>query len=162
MKPQTKMPEEDPCQRLYIESDCQDEVPLAELEFTLRTALTELVSDLVELSVQVVDEAASAELNERYRSKAGPTNVLSFPCDELDESNVRLLGDLVICHPVVVREAAEQGKLVNDHYRHMVIHGLLHLLGYDHQEAREAAEMESLEQSLLAQQGIANPYESVE
>ena len=113
----------------------------------------------VELVIRLVDEAESAELNEAYRGKTGPTNVLSFPFDmppEVEET--RLLGDLVICAPVVRREAAEQGKTEPAHWAHLVVHGTLHLQGYDHQSEAGAAEMEGLERQILARLGYPDPY----
>jgi probable rRNA maturation factor len=113
----------------------------------------------VELVIRLVDEAESAELNEAYRGKSGPTNVLSFPFDmppEVEET--RLLGDLVICAPVVRREAVEQGKTEPAHWAHLVVHGTLHLQGYDHQSEAGAAEMEGLERRILARLGYPDPY----
>lgn len=113
----------------------------------------------VELVIRLVDEAESAELNEAYRGKTGPTNVLSFPFDmppEVEET--RLLGDMVICAPVVRREAAEQGKTEPAHWAHLVVHGTLHLQGYDHQTEAGAAEMEGLERKILARLGYPDPY----
>lgn len=112
-----------------------------------------------ELSIMVVSDAVSRELNHQYRDKDKPTNVLSFPADIPDYVESSLLGDLVICAPVVSREAAEQNKPVLHHYAHMTVHGCLHLLGYDHIKVDEAEEMERLEVDILAQLNIANPYE---
>jgi probable rRNA maturation factor len=111
-----------------------------------------------EICVRLVDEAESAELNGRYRSKAGPTNVLSFPA-EVDLPDVRIWGDIVVCVPLVHDEAAAQGKAVGAHFAHLVVHGVLHLLGYDHQDSAEADQMESLEKRVLGRFGIADPYE---
>lgn len=111
-----------------------------------------------ELTIRLVDTAESQELNRDYRHKDAPTNVLSFPADLPPELNIPLLGDLVICVPVVNREATEQHKAQSAHWAHMVIHGCLHLLGYDHLEDEEAEVMESLERELLAELGIADPY----
>lgn len=115
--------------------------------------------DEAELTVRVVDEDESAELNGLYRKKQGPTNVLSFPFEAPPGLELPLLGDIVVCAPVVVREAAEQGKTVEAHWAHMVVHGTLHLLGYDHLEQGEAEEMEALETAILAGLGYPNPYE---
>ena len=112
-----------------------------------------------EITIRIVDEAESHDLNLTYRGKDKPTNVLSFPFECPDEVELPLLGDLVICRQVVEREATEQGKPLEAHWAHMVVHGCLHLLGYDHIEDDEAEEMEALETRLLAQLGIANPYE---
>jgi probable rRNA maturation factor len=112
-----------------------------------------------ELVIRLVDEAESAELNETFRGKAGPTNVLSFPFDMPPEvEGLQLLGDLVICAPVVRREALEQGKVELAHWAHMVVHGTLHLQGYDHQDEAGAAEMEGLERQILARLGYPDPY----
>lgn len=112
-----------------------------------------------ELVLRIVDEAESAELNETYRGKCGPTNVLSFPFEMPPEvEDLKLLGDLVLCAAVVEREAREQGKSSTAHWAHMVVHGVLHLQGYDHQNSVEATEMEDLERKLLAGLGFSDPY----
>nr|MBF0686068.1 rRNA maturation RNase YbeY [Pseudomonas sp.] len=112
-----------------------------------------------ELTIRLVDEAEGRELNRTWRQKDYATNVLSFPADVPDEFlDIPLLGDLVICVPVVAREAAEQGKPLMAHWAHLVIHGCLHLLGYDHIEDTEAEEMEDLERQLLAELGHPDPY----
>ncbi|MCP3671629.1 MAG: rRNA maturation RNase YbeY [Gammaproteobacteria bacterium] len=112
----------------------------------------------VELVIRLVDEAESQNLNREYRGKDRPTNVLSFPSDLPAIVGSSLLGDLVICVPVVLREAAEQGKPPQAHWAHMVVHGVLHLLGYDHQEQAEAEIMEQLEREILASLNIQDPY----
>ncbi|WP_373181905.1 rRNA maturation RNase YbeY [Halomonas campaniensis] len=111
-----------------------------------------------ELTVRLVDAAESQALNRDYRGKDRPTNVLSFPFECPPGVTLPLLGDLVICHPVVAQEAAEQDKSLADHYAHMVVHGTLHLLGHDHLEDEEAEAMEQLEREILAEFGIADPY----
>ncbi|MFP3872977.1 MAG: rRNA maturation RNase YbeY [Thiohalophilus sp.] len=111
-----------------------------------------------ELTVRIVDETESAELNAQYRHKSGPTNVLSFPFECPPEVELNLLGDLVICAPVVQREAQAQGKEEQAHWAHMVVHGTLHLLGYDHLQQDEAEEMENREISIMNELGYANPY----
>ncbi len=112
-----------------------------------------------ELTIRLVDEAEGRELNHTWRQKDYATNVLSFPADVPEGLlDIPLLGDLVICVPVVEREAAEQGKNLDAHWAHLVIHGCLHLLGYDHIDDAEAEEMESLEQQLLAELGHPDPY----
>lgn len=116
--------------------------------------------DAAELSVRIVDEAEIAELNERYRHKPGPTNVLSFPFEADIPLEVPLLGDLVICAAVVEREAREQDKSIQAHWAHMLVHGSLHLLGYDHITDAQADEMETTEIQLLQQLGFSNPYET--
>jgi probable rRNA maturation factor len=118
----------------------------------------------VEMAVRIVDEDESRTLNKRFRNVDTATNVLAFPADDMelaalrDDTEACTLGDLVICGPVVVREAAEQEKDPRSHWLHLLLHGTLHLLGYDHENAREAAEMESLEASILAARGIKDPY----
>ena len=111
-----------------------------------------------EVFIRIVGEAESAELNGRYRRKAGPTNVLSFPAGLPAGVPLPALGDLVICAPVVAREAEAQGKSTEAHWAHMVVHGCLHLLGFDHEREAEAAEMEPLETRILAQLGYPDPY----
>ena len=111
-----------------------------------------------EMTVRIVDEAESHELNLTYRGKDRPTNVLSFPFECPDEVELPLLGDLVICRQVVEREASEQEKPLMAHWAHMVVHGSLHLLGYDHIEDDEAEEMESLETQIMQGLGFDDPY----
>ncbi|MES2825960.1 MAG: rRNA maturation RNase YbeY [Pseudomonadota bacterium] len=114
-----------------------------------------------EVSIYIVDETESQELNLQYRAINKPTNVLSFPADIHEAVGVPLLGDLVICAPVVEREAAEQGKSLDAHWAHMLIHGTLHLLGYDHIEDDEANVMEALETYLMAQMNLPAPYAEI-
>lgn len=111
-----------------------------------------------ELVIRIVDEPESASLNQQYRYKVGPTNILSFPCMTLPSIPNNFIGDLVICAPVVAKEAMEQNKLVHAHWAHIVIHGVLHLLGYDHNTELTANEMETLEQHILHQLNYPNPY----
>lgn len=108
--------------------------------------------------IRVVDEYESAQLNGAYRGKRGPTNVLSFPFEAPEGIPVDHLGDLVICAPVVAREAREQGKASRSHWAHMVIHGVLHLRGYDHLDEADAHEMETIETLLMAECGYDDPY----
>lgn len=115
-----------------------------------------------EISLLIVDEEEGAELNRQWRGKEGPTNVLSFPSDLPAELELSLLGDLIICVPVVERESIEQEKSLNSHWAHMVVHGTLHLLGYDHIEDHEAGKMESLETDILGQLGYPDPYQGNE
>jgi probable rRNA maturation factor len=111
-----------------------------------------------ELTVRFVDARESRTLNRDYRGKDHPTNVLSFPFEAPSGVALPLLGDLVICHPVVLAEAAGQDKSTRAHYAHMVVHGTLHLLGHDHLQDTEAEAMEALERDILAGLGIADPY----
>jgi probable rRNA maturation factor len=116
-----------------------------------------------ELTVRIVDAGESAALNSRYRGKRGPTNVLSFPADESEPpaaaaEELLPFGDLVVCAEVVEREAREQGKPLAAHWAHMLVHGALHLQGYDHEQAREAGLMEARERALLAKLGFPDPY----
>lgn len=117
-----------------------------------------------EVVIRVVDAAESQALNHQYRGKDKPTNILSFPSDLPDAVFEQLprapLGDMVICAPVVATEAAEQGKTLRAHWAHMTVHGLLHLLGYDHIEDDEAEEMEALERQILAVLGYDDPYKT--
>ncbi|WP_028116358.1 rRNA maturation RNase YbeY [Ferrimonas senticii] len=115
--------------------------------------------DEAELTIRITDSEESQQLNRDYRGKDKPTNVLSFPFEAPPGIELPLLGDLVICAEVVAREAAEQHKALHDHWAHMVIHGCLHLLGYDHIDDAEAEEMEQLERDLLAKIAIADPYQ---
>ncbi|MDR7191415.1 rRNA maturation RNase YbeY [Luteimonas terrae] len=115
-----------------------------------------------DLAIRLVDEDEGRALNRHYRGKDYATNVLSFPA-ELPEGlpegvRLPLLGDLVLCAPVVAREAAEQGKPLNAHYAHLTVHGVLHLLGWDHEDDKDAEAMEQLERGILAGLGIDDPY----
>ncbi|MGH8492785.1 MAG: rRNA maturation RNase YbeY [Moraxellaceae bacterium] len=122
---------------------------------------------VAEITVRLVDEAEGRALNHEYRERDYATNVLSFPSELPDflqeqlreQMEVLPLGDLVICAPVVAREASEQGKISQDHWAHLTVHGVLHLLGFDHIEDEEAETMEALEIRVLAGLGIADPYQ---
>lgn len=116
----------------------------------------------MEVTIRIVDEPESQELNNAYRGKDKPTNVLSFPFEAPPGIEINLLGDLVICAPVVNREALEQHKTQEAHWAHMVIHGMLHLQGYDHIEDEDATIMESIEIKLLRELGYPDPYEDQE
>lgn len=149
--------------RVDVQVVADDDVPDAErLADWARTAADAAGGAAGDLAIRVVDEDESRLLNRDYRGRDRPTNVLSFPfempagvpLDELDP----VLGDLVICAPVVNREAAEQGKSRDAHWAHMVTHGVLHLLDYDHVEEAEAARMEALESEILVRQGFADPW----
>ena len=108
--------------------------------------------------IRIVGEQEIREMNNRFRGKDASTNVLSFPADLPDHIDIPLLGDLIICADVVRQEAIEQHKALSDHWAHMLVHGTLHLLGYDHIEDGEADEMEALEIIILNKLGVANPY----
>ena len=111
-----------------------------------------------ELTLRLVDREESRELNSRYRGKDQPTNVLSFPVELPPGIEIPLLGDIVICAPLVGEESEAQDKALPAHWAHLVIHGVLHLLGHDHQDEHEAVEMEAIEVELLASLGFGNPY----
>ncbi|AKU63236.1 metal-binding protein [Aggregatibacter aphrophilus] len=143
---------------LQIACEQESGLPTAEQIEQWATAAVQPQSDEVEMTVRIVDEAESHALNLNYRGKDRPTNVLSFPFECPDEVELPLLGDLVICRQVVEREAQEQDKPVMAHWAHMVVHGSLHLLGYDHIEDDEAEEMESLETQIMIGLGFADPY----
>ena len=143
---------------LQIACEQESSLPTAEQIEQWATAAVQPQSDEVEMTVRIVDEAESHELNLNYRGKDRPTNVLSFPFECPDEVELPLLGDLVICRQVVEREAHEQDKPLMAHWAHMVVHGSLHLLGYDHIEDDEAEEMESLETQIMTGLGFADPY----
>ena len=113
-----------------------------------------------EVAIRIVDADEGQALNLQYRGRDYATNVLSFPADLPPGLALPLIGDLVICAPVVAREAAEQGKKAADHWAHMTVHGTLHLLGYDHIEDGEAEAMEALETRILAGLGISDPYQA--
>lgn len=120
-------------------------------------ALAALPKRFGELTIRIVDEAESHSLNQHYRGKDKPTNVLSFQGDAVLAQQI--LGDLVICAPVVAREAVEQNKTHREHWAHLVVHGCLHLQGYDHEQASEATAMEAREVRILKQLGFADPYQ---
>ena len=118
--------------------------------------------DPSEVTIRIVGTEESQALNHQYRGRDYPTNVLSFPFEAPAGITVPLAGDLVICAPVVEKEAREQQKALEAHWAHMVVHGLLHLQGYDHIDDEDAEAMEALEIRLLAQLGFGNPYEAEE
>jgi probable rRNA maturation factor len=111
-----------------------------------------------QISVRIVDLAEGVALNSAYRGKAGPTNVLSFAFGAREHTRPPLLGDVVLCAPVVAREAAEQGKPLTAHYAHLVVHGVLHLLGHEHDAPADAARMEGIEREVLGRLGHADPH----
>ncbi len=122
---------------------------------------TSIGCDIAQLCIRLVDADEGRSLNQAYRGKREATNVLSFGADRAASialDNAVLLGDIVLCAPVVAREANEQNKRLEDHCAHLVIHGVLHLLGYDHKNPDEAVEMESKEVAVLQRLGVADPY----
>ena len=125
------------------------------IQSTLQTARHRRNS---EISLRIVDAKEGKSLNRQYRERDYATNVLSFPVELPQGVRSPLLGDLVICAPVVAREGREQGKPLRNHYAHLTIHGTLHLLGYDHENDRDAESMEALEIKILAAHGVADPY----
>ena len=131
--------------------------PVADFREWVAAALAGL-RDSAEVSIRIVDSDEGRELNHRYRGRDYATNVLSFPAELPPGVDLPVLGDLAICAPVVEREAAEQGKPLRAHWAHMTVHGVLHLLDYDHHEADEAAVMEGREQLVLAELGYPDPY----
>ena len=123
----------------------------------VNTALSQYNKDF-ELTIRLVNIEESQQLNSQYRSKDKPTNVLSFPFEVPEGIELDLLGDLIVCSDVVEKEAKDQNKPLLAHWAHMIIHGCLHLLGYDHINADEADEMEAIEIRLMAELGHKNPY----
>lgn len=115
-----------------------------------------------EVTIRIVDFAEIQYLNLTYRGKDKPTNILSFPFEELDNITLSLLGDLVICRQVVEKQAIEQYKTLHAHWAHMVIHGCLHLLGYDHQNDFEAEKMETIETEIMQKLGYPDPFKHKE
>ena len=112
----------------------------------------------VEVSIRVVDAVEGQALNLRYRHKDYPTNVLSFPAELPADIDVPLIGDVVLCAPVVAKEAHDQGKTLDQHYAHLTVHGVLHLLGFHHETVAEARHMEAIEVQVLDSLGIPDPY----
>jgi probable rRNA maturation factor len=148
---------------LEIDVDGDDKPPSASALTRWAEIAHQTVSEkLSELTLRLVDESEMISLNQNYRGKQGLTNVLSFPVDaefcQADDDGCTLIGDIVICHKVISREAAEQNKTAQNHYAHMVTHGVLHLHGYDHLDDESAEEMEALEANILSTSGIENPY----
>lgn len=143
---------------LQIASESSEGLP-AESDFQqwLEAVLPQFQEES-EVTIRIVDEAESNELNMTYRGKDKPTNVLSFPFEAPPGMELPLLGDLVICRQVVEQEAREQNKVLNAHWAHMVVHGSLHLLGYDHIIEEEAEEMEAIEIDIMQSLGHPDPY----
>jgi probable rRNA maturation factor len=142
---------------LQVACDQQNLPTPANFKLWLNAALSE-VKPNAEVTVRLVDTAESQQLNEQYRGKDRPTNVLSFEFDAPPMVELDLLGDLIICKQVIEKEAIEQEKNLLDHWAHMVVHGSLHLLGYDHIDNDQAIVMETLEKKILATLAIDDPY----
>ncbi|WP_130834387.1 rRNA maturation RNase YbeY [[Erwinia] mediterraneensis] len=145
---------------LDLQLACADNTGLpdeAAFQHWLEAAVTPFQPES-EVTIRLVDETESHELNLTYRGKDKPTNVLSFPFEAPPGMELPLLGDLVICRQVVEQEAVEQGKSPEAHWAHMVVHGTLHLLGYDHIDDDEAEEMEALETEIMLALGYPDPY----
>jgi probable rRNA maturation factor len=148
--------------------------PSAELFQAWATAIDSMVEATSDVSLRIVDRDEMASLNQQYRNKAGTTNVLAFPCElptelpadwqqlaampEESAAEIIFLGDIVICAPVVSAEAEQQGKSEISHWAHLTVHGILHLLGFDHYEEADAERMEDTETAILKKLGFENPY----
>ena len=155
---------------LQLASDCIDIPQQQDIQLWLDTLLSCQHMTEKEITVRVVDAAEIQHLNQQYRGKNQTTNVLSFPFEmpeinlpegvPIDASMANFLGDIVICAPVVKQESKQQNKLLSHHWAHMLIHGTLHLLGYDHTEDEEAQEMESIEITILQKLAIDDPYQN--
>lgn len=141
-------------QRVFESEGQPDEV---QIQAWVDAALEDVEQD-TEIVIRIVDEAESAQLNGQYRHKKGPTNILSFPFEAPVGIELNLLGDLVVCAPVVAREAIGQHKPLAHHWAHIIVHGVLHLLGYDHLDDDEAEQMEGREIEILKKLNINNPY----
>ena len=156
------MPVEFEVQRVSTSASIPDN---KQFELWADTALAGKGEDF-SFGIRIVDEEEAQRFNREYRQKDYATNVLSFPSDLPEELPEELrkaqLGDLLICAPLVTREAVEQQRSEADHWAHLLVHGVLHLLGYDHEQADEADEMEFLETEILAKLGIDDPYKQVD
>ena len=142
-----------------IDFECLSRAAVPDPQDFHRWATAALQGRHAELGIRVVDEDEGRRLNRRYRGRDKPTNVLSFPADLPPGVDLPLLGDLVICAPVVIREAGEQNKDVTAHWAHLTVHGVLHLLGHDHETSVEAGLMEAQERRVLAGLGFSDPYD---
>ncbi len=114
----------------------------------------------VEVGVRIVDESEIIELNQRFRKRAEPTNVLSFPFEDPPGTQTDVLGDVVVCAPIVSSQAQTEGKPLSAHWAHMIVHGIMHLRGYDHESPEEANAMEHMETRILEGLGFPDPYAS--
>lgn len=155
---------------LQLISTCSDVPSQVDIQLWLDTMLSYQQLAEKEITVRIVDDAEIQQLNQQYRGKDKTTNVLSFPFEmpelvlpdgaHIDESMSNFLGDIVICAQVVKLESEEQNKLLGHHWAHMLIHGTLHLLGYDHIDDQEAEEMEGIEIAILQKLAIDDPYQN--
>lgn len=145
--------------KINLQNVSQDKKIPTKTEFT-RWSKKVLAKNInpTEITIRIVDTEESQALNNYYRGKNKPTNILSFPFAVPPGIDTNLLGDLVICAPIVKEEAIEQNKTLKAHYAHLTIHGILHLLGFDHEDAKHAKVMEAMEIKYLAELGFANPY----
>ena len=143
---------------IQIEDRCPKGPDEGQLLGWIDTIFSVLKSPPTALTIRIVDEEEMKELNRRYRGKNRPTNVLSFPFEPLPNVHVDLLGDIVVCGPVVAREATTQKKSLMGHWAHMIVHGMLHLFGYHHETDYQAKRMEGVEQKLLARLGFSDLY----
>lgn len=141
-----------------VQRACRTVTPTnAELRRWLKQAI-QPYRDTATVTVRIVDEAEGSALNARWRGKTGPTNVLAFPLEGLELIAPNLLGDIVVCAPVVAAEAAIQQKTLKQHWAHLIVHGALHLLGFAHLKRAEARAMETVERRVLGALGYPDPY----
>lgn len=138
-------------------TQCEPVPSPAQLRSWVRAAITNR-RERVSLTIRIVDEEEAFELNRRWRNAKKATNVLAFPCSGLETIMPAFLGDVVLCAPVVAREAAAQHKGWRAHWAHLVVHGTLHLLGFDHAVPAQATEMEEVERAILQRLGYSDPY----
>jgi len=143
---------------VQIATGCGDVPSEQQFQCWMDTVLSDASQDS-EIVIRLVDYAESAELNQQFRNKIGPTNILSFPFEPPAEVESNLLGDLVICAPLIAEEALQQHKPIDHHWAHITVHGILHLLGYDHIAEQDAEEMEALEVRILTALHIPDPYQ---
>lgn len=143
---------------LQIASQNSDHLPSEDVIYSWLNIILPQFIENAELTIRITDQEESQYLNNLYRHKDKPTNVLSFPFESPIEMETPLLGDLVICKQIVEAEAQEQNKTLQSHWAHMIVHGCLHLLGYDHIDDEDAQEMEDLEIEIMKDLGFENPY----
>ncbi|WP_150047195.1 MULTISPECIES: rRNA maturation RNase YbeY [Methylomonas] len=143
---------------VQIATECANIPGEQQFQYWVDTVLSDATRDS-EIVIRLVDFAESAELNQQFRNKTGPTNILSFPFEPPAEVESDLLGDLVICAPLIAEEALQQHKPIDHHWAHITVHGILHLLGYDHIAEQDAEEMEAVEVRILTVLHIPDPYQ---